>query len=710
MVLPPNSQVAFISATMQRKENVEIGEPNNVIYQQIGIPALNKVMPIYLEDQVQSDWTNVLSEMIFNMNNWGGQADFMTDELVSPYNRGWTGAYSTTTDLITIKQRQRLSPPDFGVQFNPMRAEATGFAWGGINELGVSFRQSPNLVVQYNGGIPSELPVNLGVATSCGRCNLDLFNGQATGTPVQYNDQSWGMVYSNTGIKRSLGNVLAGGGWNPTGNGVGGAGVYQVDCSVQADSAINPPTATSSNVPNLCVGVQSIQFIQGQEAGTPGNSGFLSNLDLNNSVGGAGGSQTNSRYTLGVRIDRQILYVEVQNADAGAADAGGLPALGACGNSRHSIVYQMDLNDWSAQTAQPPPAISNPLRKFQLRFRWTTPYCMAVEGSTNYDQDNDVGDWYLLYDMATGDTPAGAGAATITYIPSWYGDMALCMYNRNRCRQEAYGNFDVRRCYSGALGLFPGYEEMMSKPGSYSGDPIVGSATRWFKTIKQADLPAAGVPETFDAAGFAQKEIYLVCNPLIDTPISIDKFKKWKPAYLVEPRFTLNQPNTNIGVLMGLVNSGDDGAVEIPPDAAGDFSAYGIIGIAGVSEDDIKQSIHIQLTDLPIQSRNGVSSQQVADIAVVHNYGDGGTSVGGKLVYQHYTNEKNFIDLNNIGEITLNRLRVYCSYDNNEPAVGLIDKTDVLIMFRQKPSTDTSIPNQVISGMSIDTGNITRVM
>ena len=96
------------------------------------------------------------------------------------------------------------------------------------------------------------------------------------------------------------------------------------------------------------------------------------------------------------------------------------------------------------------------------------------------------------------------------------------------------------------------------------------------------------------------------------------------------------------------------------------------------------------------------TTQQVADIAVVHNYGDGGTSVGAKLVYQHYTNEKNWIDLNNIGEMTLNRLRVYCSYDNNEPAVGLVDKTDVLVMFRQKPMTDTSVPNQVISNTGVD--------
>lgn len=696
MILPPNSQVAFVSATMQRKENVDISEPNNILYLQIGIPGLNKVMPIYLEDQVQPDWVNVLAELVFNLNNYGGQSDFMSDELISPYDRGWSGAYSVATDKITLKCKQRLQPADYGTQFNPMRNIATGYSWGGIDELGAIFRQSPNLVVNYNAGIPSEVPVNPGIATSIGRANLDLQNGQATGTPSFYNDGSWGMVYSNTGIKRSVGNVI-GGGWNATGSQVGGGAVYLVDCSPGADSA-----TPRAEVPNVVVGVQSIQFIEGQEPAGLGSMGFVNNLDLNNSVGGSGGSQSNSRYTLGVRIDRQQLFVEIQNADAGTPDNGGLPALGSCGNSRHSIVFQADLNDWAALATQPDPNTSSPSRKFQLRFRWTSPYCMAVDGSTNYNQDTNIGDWFELYDMATGDTPAGVGAATKMFIPSWYGDMGLVMYNRNRCRQEAYGNFDVRRGYSAGLGLFPDYELMMSKVGSYSGDPIVGSATRWLKTIKEADLPAAGVPETFDANGYAQKEIFLVGNPLIDAPVSIDKFKKWKPAYLVEPRFTLGQPNTTLGVMMGFLDPGEDGVIEIPPDVAGVFDEYGKIGKNGVSEEDIKQSIHIQLTDLPIQSKNGVSSQQVADIAVVHNYGDGGTSVGAKLVYQHYTNEKNWIDLNNIGEMTLNRLRVYCSYDNNEPAVGLVDKTDVLVMFRQKPMTDTSVPNQVISNTGVD--------
>jgi len=710
MVLPPNSQVAFVSATMQRKENVEIAEPNNVLYQQIGIPALNKVMPIYLNEQISDDWSNVVSELIFNMNRWGGQADFMSDKLVSPYTNGWSGAYSSTTDKITIKQKQRLQPADYGVQFNCMRSIATGSVWGDMNELGVNFRSSPDGILFWNAGIPNEVPVNPGIPTSIGFSQLITQGGQAIGTPSRYNQNRWGMWYSDTGIKRSLGNVV-GGGWNTGGNVVGGSGVFMIDLSAGADTAT--PT---SQVPNCVVGVQSLQFIEGQEPSAAGNSGFLVNLDLNNSVGGAGGSQTNARYTMGLLIEKNQLFVEVQNADAAAGNNGGLPALGALGNSRHTIVYQMDLNDWAATTTaagtpQPNASIADAFeRRMSFRFRWTTPYCMAVEGSTNYNQDTNIGDWFLLYDMATGDTPAGAGVATKTFIPSWYGDMALCCYAQNRIRTYAYGNFDVRRCYSGALDLFPDYDLMMSKPGSYAGDPIVGSATRWLKTIKDADLPPAGTPETFDANGYAQKQIFLVGNAIIDTPISVDKFRKWKPAYLVEPRFTIGQPATKLGVLMGMIASGADGVFEVAPDVAGVFDEYGVVGTGGVSEDDIKQSIHIQLTDLPIQSRNGVSSQQVADIAVVHNYGDGGTSVGSKLVYQHYTNEKNWVDLNNIGEMTLNRLRVYCSYDNNEPAVGLIDKTDVLIMFRQKPNSDTSLPNQAIGRDYQSQNNMTRLM
>jgi hypothetical protein len=324
----------------------------------------------------------------------------------------------------------------------------------------------------------------------------------------------------------------------------------------------------------------------------------------------------------------------------------------------------------------------------------------------------------MMYDMATGDTPAGAGASQIQYFPSWFGDMSLVFYCRTRLRTFAYGNFDLRDCYPAlSTGLFPSYEQSLSKPGAYGGLPITGSATRWFKTIPDFDLlPAGGTPEIFDpTSGYQEKEISLVVGPLL-TAATQAKYLTWKPAFEAYPRFPIGGPTTELGAFMGLIKKGDDGSFAFPEDVAGVYSSYGVEAASAVSEVDSNQSIHIQLTDLPIQSRNGVSSQQTADIAVVHNWGDGGTSIGGNLVYQHYTNEKNWIDLNNIGEMTLNRLRVYCSYDDNSPASLLIGKTDVMVMFRKKPFTDTSYPNQPIgqqrrTGADYqNTSGITRVM
>ena len=709
MILPPNAQVAFVSATMSRKKNVVIEEPNNVLYLQYGIPSLNRTMPIYLEQQTQEDYDSIMSELTFNLNKYSGQSDFMTDELIPTYTRGWSAKYSSVTDKITIKQAQRLQPTNFGVKFNNGRDIVPGgAAWGGIDSLGLTQRTAPNGVAFYNMGVPPLPPVNVAVETSVGSSYLVPQNGLPIGTPVRFGTGTWSMWYSETGIKRSMGTAPGGG----YGAGVGGSAIISIDLTPQADGA----TATSE-VPNQFLGVQSLQFIKGQEPNEPGSAGFIQHLDINATVGGAGGSQSNSRYTLGVRTDRQNLYVEIQNALSGDANVGGLPALGSCGNSRHSIVYQVPLPTWAAVTGQPAATSAAAFdRKLQFRFRWTSPYCMCVEGSTNYNQDTNAGDWFMLYDMKTGDTPAGAGAATVMYIPSWYGDMATVGYNMTRVRTKVYGNFDVIKCYNlDPTGLFPNYDLMMSKPGFYGGDAIVGSATRWLKTIVAADLPAAALvpPEDFDANGFAEKEIKFVGAPLTQTN-SLTEFEKWKPPYAPkESLWSLGQPQTTLGVLMGLIASNVDGLIPVPPDVAGVYSSYGIIGTLAVSEEDIKQSIHIQLTDLPIQSRNGVSSQQTADIAVVHNYGDGGTSVGGKLVYQHYTNEKNWIDLNNIGEMSLNRLRVYCSYDDNKPAVNLIDKTDILIMFRQKPRSDTSIPNQVITPVGVDfydRNTTTRVM
>ena len=57
-ILPPNSQVAFVSATMNRSETASVVEPNNKYWLQIGIPGLNRPMPMYVPAGID-DWDTI---------------------------------------------------------------------------------------------------------------------------------------------------------------------------------------------------------------------------------------------------------------------------------------------------------------------------------------------------------------------------------------------------------------------------------------------------------------------------------------------------------------------------------------------------------------------------------------------------------------------------------------------------------------------------
>mgnify|MGYP003654115703 FL=1 len=61
--------------------------------------------------------------------------------------------------------------------------------------------------------------------------------------------------------------------------------------------------------------------------------------------------------------------------------------------------------------------------------------------------------------------------------------------------------------------------------------------------------------------------------------------------------------------------------------------------------------------------------------------------------------------MNNVAEMTLNELRVYISNDANRPATYLVDKSDVVIMFRKRPESDTGVSRQVINKGGVYSSN-----
>ena len=112
----------------------------------------------------------------------------------------------------------------------------------------------------------------------------------------------------------------------------------------------------------------------------------------------------------------------------------------------------------------------------------------------------------------------------------------------------------------------------------------------------------------------------------------------------------------------------------------------GLDGTKSLQLNEQVNSLHIQLSNLPIQSQNGVASSQNKTIAVVGiANATTGDPITGNHIYHHYANEILWIDLNNYGQIDFNKIDVQITYDDNTPATSLEHRSDVVVMFRKKP-------------------------
>jgi len=224
---------------------------------------------------------------------------------------------------------------------------------------------------------------------------------------------------------------------------------------------------------------------------------------------------------------------------------------------------------------------------------------------------------------------------------------------------KTFTNFFDTRYYAG-FGL--GFESLQGK----------GTAERF-----NTPLLAAITPETFTATGLSEKDIRLVVNPTkgadADNLLNIrgDNY------------FYDGEPDSSFGSIIGFKQD----ILALNPNAtATKYLNYDISGAGPIVLNERINSLHIQLTNLPIQSQNGVVSSQNATIAVVgtQNATSYDDPINGNHIYHHYANEIQWIDLNNIGPLNFNKIDVRITYDDNTSASSLENRSDVVVMFRQK--------------------------
>jgi hypothetical protein len=339
-----------------------------------------------------------------------------------------------------------------------------------------------------------------------------------------------------------------------------------------------------------------------------------------------------------------------------------------------------------------------------------TPY--QTQQVDNADPRNE---WVLLYDMLQ-DYTEGQNAF---YIPSYFGDMGLVSYHiADNHTHYTKGYYDVRRAYryterlnDGAISskLYTGLNEYYQffTSGGLVVESLLQKNDSGFTTPKLVGI----TPEGFEGDTSAPRKTATWLVNTIKT--ELDRQISALDVNVV-PFFQVGEPfKLEMGYILGLIKSNKNDAVvfiddpAVPPDP--DDLGFKFDGVNTIQLSDSAFSNHIQITNLPIQSQNGVVSSQNKLIYVVNSLCV--NSVQTDAEYRIFCDTAPvllWVDLNNFQEINTNRLDILITDDSNREQKLLTGTTDVVLMFRQKPPRDAGyLPNQI--PVRQPSGNIFRV-
>lgn len=626
--------------------------------------------------------------------------------------------------------------------------------------------------IQLSIDAPAE-PFNLGGADNSEIAfnNYQLAVNNPSIPPADY-ERFWGYSFSSTrvGIKQYVGNQalnnvsqLNGGGHNlPSDTDCGGYNIYVQD-GIDAGIALNntPATAVGATYQGRvglsahCFGLNSCEFVHTAGGRVPlapnDNFGarreFIQNCDLNRSTSSTVPEGALARYIIGVRYKwrgnagsrRLVAQCEILDPEVGSMTISSYRNVGpeldihelAVGNNTavagapFNFGGNYDINVHGG---------GNTEAFLVWRFRWTSPYQIAVEfclsvdgvaGSYNLETDepylppsssDPTRGWCKLYDMNTNDD----GANGITYyIPNFHNGLCFVDYptmGRDVQFNMTKGFYDTR------------LSNRFKQPASLNGlDEVIDVNTlqpyynMHYWTKENVDIweyermvtwkdDQAGTtpqkmenitPEKFQTnTGLVTKEIsWLVksIRDLIDEGnwLSYDNDEEEIPAYQV------GSPSPfTFGIEFGLVTNGDSGIFEWNRDidaTGSDFLIYGFNANHAILPGLASVSLHYQLTNLPVLSQNGPKATTNKTIYVIDALClDDTHSATPQGWYCHEVPEKLWIDLNNIGPLDLNSLSILITDDENREitSFGAGLATSVVLCFRQKPNNEGYAPYQ----------------
>lgn len=756
--VPRNAQVGYIKSSFQQAQTGYVDDTQIFILE--GMPELNPTIPLFLPGGPVSDWKAVLFDLgrLCNQYTFDGNftSDFKTTNIIEgvsqqEFNYGWNWLITSGNKCkIRLDQRQFEDVGNQGwnsggfngiAGINTLNIDNIDYNIYSVNSPyynngggGVGFPVAAERV-NYQPGSTATTPAPFAAFYDCGwggfrtdnagygigsgnPGNIPLFNQQVT----DVGKGQYGMVASRTGIKQYTGQVnpvAQGGGHQFNGNGYC-VKTFRNFPQAFGDNDYPNPNGVPANR-GLFVGAWSSFGIQSTALmeNMPGATSFgdsvqkyVTRMDLNSSVTPGIAQGAVPRFLIGCDIEigdngtpgEQFpeLVVRVLDPD------------GPVGQSSYFVGGGLDLtaaaaaSNVSLNSSGPMPPGKNPAN-LSVRFRWTTPYCIAVEYCFRYNQTTDepfapgvtggdpMAEWVLLYDMN-----ADPAVREQILIPGYYGDCTLVEYPLSNLEMTARkGFFDYRKSYRIQANQSLGLDlDMTALPSTsyYEGRSLDELKTLCINTSGGGSTPTPRLvgltAETFNADGLSQKEVSVVMNPV--TAIGdLDK----NQTLLGDQYFFLNSPDVHLGDLLGfagapsLLNNNIIGPPAVP------YVLYGLDGSHTIHLSERVNSLHIQLTNLAIQSQNGVRSTQNKTIAVVATQDAyiNEDPLNSNNIYNDTAPVINWIDLNNFDEINLAKIDIHITYDDNTSAISLENRSDVTIMFRQKPNPPNPayVPNTI---------------
>ena len=205
-------------------------------------------------------------------------------------------------------------------------------------------------------------------------------------------------------------------------------------------------------------------------------------------------------------------------------------------------------------------------------------------------------------------------------------------------------------------------------------------------------------PEQFDAStGWLDSDVnYLAIA--YKTTADLDAFRTMEGFN----RFQVGEPdNLELGYTLGFNEQTDNTDVLTLTDF--DSNTKQLLATADISIGSQAFSNHIQLSNLPIISQNGVVSSinktiYVCDSLCIDSTHDTSS-------FRYYCDKAPYplwIDLNNLETIELNKIDVYISTDENTPQKSLTGNTQLVLQFRDKTS------GQLINSIPVKSMPFTR--